>query len=119
MKRIVFAALALGASMLVVPTAHAANPDVINGGCFFATAEQETVTAGHNVGVIGDYSVTTTGDTPPTPIGAVVTCWLEVNGVVAPGTTHSYGELAGVSGVQAGSDPISYDTTDGDWVLEC
>jgi len=107
MRRILVAALALGASLLVAPTAHADDSDFMYGDCTFDSAEV-LATSGTHTGWIGDRSVTTTGYAQPRPIGATVTCWIEVNGVVAAGTTHSYSDLAGVPGVQAGVDPISF-----------
>lgn len=119
MRRILVAVLGLAATLTVGPTAHAANPDHLSGGCFFNTDEQATLTGGANVGVIGDHSITSTGDVPQTPIGATVTCWITVNGITAPGTTHSYGDIGGVPGVQAGSDPISFVSADSDYVDVC
>jgi hypothetical protein len=115
-KRVVLAAFALGATALAGPTAAgAAAPDVIHGGCGFNTDEQATLTGGQNVGVIYDLSVTTTGDVPPLPIDATVTCWIEVNGVEAPHTRYSYSG----PGVQAGADRISFAAGDTDTVWEC
>ena len=115
MKRMLLAALGLGASMLGAPTAHAGNPDVFRGDCFYDTIEGPPNTGdAAYVGVIGDRSITTTGDFPPTPIGATVTCWIEINGAVAPGTTHSYGDIAGIPGVQAGADLVTLSAVPGD-----
>jgi len=120
MKRILIAGLALGVSVLVAPAAHAANPDVFHGDCFYDVVEHPPATGDDlYTGVIGDRSRTTTGDFPPAPIGAIVTCWIEINGVVAPGTTHSYGDIAGIPGVQAGADPISVTAVAGDWWMLC
>jgi hypothetical protein len=100
-----------------LPAAAADSTDVVHGGCFFDTEQQ--LDQQTNVGIIGDRSVTTTGDAVPAPIGATVTCWIEVNGVPVPGSTHSYGDLAGVAGVQAGADPLTFTATDFDVVKEC
>ena len=108
------AAAAVGMSALVVPAAHAAPPDVIHGGCFFNTEPLPWSPAVYT-GVIGDLSATTTGDTPPMPIGATVTCWIEADGVEAPGSRFSYSGF----GVQSGVHPISYTTNDPSNVVEC
>ena len=108
MKRTAAVVLTLVAATLTGPAVHAASTDVIHGGCTFVSATSDAATGGANVGVIGDLSVTTTGDPTPAPIGAVVTCWITVNGVTAPGTTNSYGDVPGLDGVQAGAHPISY-----------
>jgi hypothetical protein len=111
MRRLLIAALALGTSALVVPSAHASSPDYIWGGCTYNTDYQSN--DGHTfVGRVGTVSVTTTGDGVQVPIGATVTCWIEVNGVVAPGTTHSFGDLPGVTGVQIGAVPTSFTVPD-------
>jgi hypothetical protein len=116
MKRVLLVTLALGVTVLVAPSsADAAAADVIHGGCGFNTNEQHDVTNGQNVGIIYDLSVTTTGDTPPLPIDATVSCWIVVNGVEAPGTRFSYSG----AGVQAGADRISFASTDADVVDEC
>lgn len=103
-------AIALGVSGFVVPAAGASADDVVHGGCFFDSGT-DLVTGPHEVGVIGDVSVTTTGDIPPAPIGATVTCWLLADGAVVPGSTHTYGDIPGHPGMQAGSDPASVTTT--------
>jgi hypothetical protein len=116
MKRLLLAGIALCLSAIVAPTAtRAATPDVIHGGCAFDTDQQETLTGDQNVGVIYDVSVTTTGDLPPQPIDATVTCWIEVNGVEAPHTRYSYSG----AGIQAGVDRISFASSEFDNVSEC
>ena len=115
MKRIVFVTLAVLATAVAGPAVHASSTDQIDGGCFLASV----TTAGTQTAVIGDRSITTTGDAPPTPIGAVVTCYVTVNGVTAPGTTKTYGDLSGVRGVQAGADPIVLSTVPDDDVEVC
>jgi len=112
MKRSLLAVLALGAAVLAAPAAHADDSDFMYGDCSFDSASQSLMTTGTYSGWIGVRSVTTTGYANPRLIGATVTCWIEVNGVVAAGTTHSYGDLPGVPGVQAGMDPATYTTTD-------
>jgi hypothetical protein len=106
------AALGLGASLLAAPAAQAATTDVIYGGCFDNTLSGPS-NDGVNTGVIGDVSATT--DSAGVPIGATVTCWIEVNSVEAPDTRFSYSGF----GVQAGSNPISYTSFDVDTVKTC
>jgi hypothetical protein len=90
----------------------------MRGGCRYEYTNG--VVAGDTwVGVQIERSVTTTGDSPATPIGATVTCWIQVNGVTAPGTTHSYGDVAGVTGVQAGVTPISFTAAPAEIVSPC
>jgi hypothetical protein len=101
MRRILLVVLAFGATALVVPAAHAASPDRLQGGCTW-TSESRPDATGENLGYIGDLSTTT--DSNGTPIAATVTCWLRVNGVEAPGTRFGY---AG-TGAQAGINPISF-----------
>ena len=105
------AVIAVGIGALVAPAAHADDSDFMYGDCGFDSAEL-LATTGTHTGWIEDRSVTTTGYANPRPIGATVTCWIDVNGVVAPGTTYSYGDLPGVTGVQVGADPVSFTTTD-------
>jgi len=120
MNRVMLTVSALAAGMLlVVPAARAGTPDVVYGGCYFSTDSQPTVTGDVQTGVIGDASVTASGDSTPQPIGATVTCWIEVNGVTEPGTTHSYGDLGGIRGVQAGADPLSFAAYGSDMVEVC
>ena len=111
--------LVLGVTCPVGPAAYASNADVIHGGCFDEAVSNPALTGDSYLGAIADYSMTTTGDTPPAPIGATITCWLEVNGVVAPGTTRTYSDVGGVSGVQAGSDPIAFVANPEDSVSVC
>lgn len=106
----------LGMSALAAPAAHAAGPNQVHGGCSFATTN---AFGDGYTGVLYEASVTTTGDTPPQPIGATVTCWLTVNGVEAPGTRHTYADLPGVTGVQAGADTAAYYADDLDPVNVC
>jgi hypothetical protein len=116
MKKHLLVALALASGALALPpAAEAATADVIHGGCGYNTDQNATLTGGQNAGIIYDLSVTTTGDTPPLPIDATVTCWITVNGVEAPGTRFSYSG----AGVQAGVDRISFARTDGDYVYLC
>src|SRR6476469_2660331 len=118
-KRILISGLVAAATataFTVAGGAGAAGSDVIHGGCFFDTNSQATATNGSYVGVIGDRSVTTTGDTPPALIGATVTCTITVNS--APAVSESYGDV-GVAGVQAGSNQISFTAADDDVVALC
>jgi hypothetical protein len=110
MRRALLAGAALGLSVIVAPVAHADSPDSIHGGCSFDTVVDAT---GANVGVAYDASVTT--DAGGAPIGATVTCWIQVNGIEAPGTRFSY---TGV-GAQAGANPISFTADSTDTVAQC
>jgi hypothetical protein len=114
MKRFLVAAIALGMGAFVAPAAHADGSNVIHGGCNFRTVQNvNNFSDAEYDGIIGDLSVT--NDATGAPIGATVTCWLEVNDVEAPGTRFSYTGF----GVQVGSDQISYVADDGDWISEC
>jgi hypothetical protein len=117
MRRILLAiltfGLAFGGSAIVAPAAEAASSNVMHGGCFYDTDENDLVTGGQNVGVIGDLSVTT--DSTGAPTDATVTCWVEVNYVEAPHTRFSYSGF----GVQAGTDRISFTAEPWDLVREC
>jgi hypothetical protein len=115
--RLLLALVTVGVSALVAPAASAAAPDHITGGCSYNA--RTISTDGVQVGVIAELSVTTTGDTPPMPIGATVTCWIEDDGVTVPGTTHSYGDVGGVLGVQAGADTVTFTAGPTDRVYEC
>lgn len=116
MKNQLLVALSLCVGALALPpAANAVTADVIHGGCGYNTDQNATLTGGQNAGTIYDLSVTTTGDTPPRPIDATVSCWITVNGVQAPGTRFSYSG----AGVQAGADHISFATTDGDRIDMC
>jgi hypothetical protein len=99
---------------LVGPAASAATTNTVRGGCFDRWASTNAV----RVGVIGDVSVTTTSGQPPAPIGATVTCWIDLNGSPMPGTTHSYGDL-GPAGLQAGADTVSVDVGSDDVLSLC
>jgi hypothetical protein len=118
-KRILLGGLALGLMAVVVPSASAADPDTIHGGCFFDTNSQATATNGSYIGVIGDHSVTTTSATPPAPTSATVTCAIAVNDSVVGSTSHSYGDVGGVAGVQGGADQISFSALPTDSVKLC
>jgi hypothetical protein len=109
-KRLLVAGAALAATVSVVPAGHATAPDVVHGvACGYETSYDKPELPGDTwTGVQFDSSATTTGDAVPQPIGATITCWLEVDGVTAPGTTYSYGDVPGVTGVQAGAHPISF-----------
>lgn len=105
------AAVAL-AAVVAAPDAHADDSDFMYGDCGFDSSTEPITTTGTHTGSIGVTSVTTTGYADPRLIGATVTCWIEVNGSVAPGTTHSYGDFLGIAGLHYGSDPASFTTTD-------
>ena len=120
MKRVLISGLvaaATASAFAVSGGAGAASSDQIHGGCFFDTNAQATATNGSYVGVLGDRSVTTTGATPPAPIGATVTCTITVNG--AGVVSKSYGDVGGVKGFQAGADQISFSAQDTDTVGLC
>jgi len=118
--------IALGLSGIVAPAAHADASDALHGGCRFA-AFATGANGDVQTGVIGDLSVTTTGDASVDriadatvrPIGATVTCWIEVNGITAPGTTHSYGVPGAAAPVQAGADPLTFAAESWDIVNVC
>ena len=115
MRRILATVIVLGLSAVVAPAAHASDPDRILGGCFFDTYSPPD--ADSYTGVIGDKSVTLTGDWPPAPIGATVSCWIDVNGVEAPGTRHTYGDSS--LSVQYGADPVAFTSGPEDWITLC
>jgi len=119
MRRVVIGALALSALAPLPLAAHGASPDVMHGGCGFEVHRMQTVTGDAWVGALVERSVTTTGDAAPTPIGATVTCWLTSNNELIPGTKHSYGDLAGVPGVQAGVAPVSITLTEAESIGSC
>jgi hypothetical protein len=111
-RKVLLAVLALTVSTLAAPTAAQAEfGDLIEGGCFFDTVDNPPPDGDVKQGVIGDLSVTTKG--PLT--GATVSCWIEVNGLEAPGTRFSYSGY----GVQAGADPISFVAGVGDPYWMC
>jgi hypothetical protein len=113
-KRILVGAAVVGLVATAAPPALAnAAGDSIRGGCFLATVNNAIVTGGHFFGVIGDLSFTTGPNGLPTD--ATVTCFVRVNGVVAPGTTFSYSG----HGVQDGADEVPYTATDTDVVTVC
>ncbi|MDQ1683902.1 MAG: hypothetical protein QOC82_639 [Frankiaceae bacterium] len=104
--------VAFGSIGAVALPAGAATAGSTSGGCGYnsdPTRDSGTTYAG----VIYDISVTR--DTFGLPIGATVSCKIQVNGVDAPGTTFSYSGY----GVQAGADPISFEVPDVDPVKLC
>jgi len=108
--------IGVAASVMAVgfaPAASAAGGDIIDGGCFFNTDQQATLTGGANVGVIGDKSLTQ--DASGLPIDATVSCQIQVNRAPAPGTTFSYSGF----GVQAGVDRASFTAGPADSVNLC
>jgi hypothetical protein len=121
MKRFLLAGAALAATVSVVPVGHAAAANVVKGGCRYATGLDTSEGAPGDTwpAVQYEYSVTTTGDATSERIGATITCWLEVGGVIAPGTTYSYSDLPGVTGVQAGAHPITFTASSLDTVQAC
>lgn len=111
------AAAALLAAIAVAPAAHADASDFMYGGCGFDSVVPST--GDTYSGWIEDRSVTTTGYGNPHLIGAAVTCWMAVNGVRVPGSTHTYGDIPGVPGVQAGSDPLTFTVGPDDFPVVC
>jgi hypothetical protein len=114
-RRLVFATVAaVGLVMSTVPAASAsAAGDSIVRGCFVISDGNGAATGDQQLGVIGDVSVTT--DSSGAPTSATVTCWIDVNGLEAPGTRFSYSG----TGVQAGADQISYAASGEDAVALC
>ena len=108
---VVSAATALGLAVAVATPAAADSPDRTLGGCSYDT--QSSPGATERTGVISDASVTHTPD--GLPIGAVVTCKIQVNGVDAPGTSADFPGY----GAQAGAQPISFTAADFDVVVLC
>ena len=106
-RQVLVGAAAIGIVAAVTPAASAAG-NTITGGCFLVAGANRTATQGQNGGFIGGASRTS--------IGATVTCWIDVNGVEAPGTRFSY---PGSNGVQAGAWQVSYTASDTDAVTEC
>ncbi|MDQ1686431.1 MAG: hypothetical protein QOC82_3168 [Frankiaceae bacterium] len=114
MKRRLLAAVGVVTTLFgVMPSAHANGSDTLRGGCYYDTVDKPVGDTTEYDGVVGDYSVTT--DSDGLPIGATVTCWLEVNGIEAPGTRFDYSG----DGVQFGSHPASYHAEVDDQVDEC
>ena len=107
--------IATTAMSVVAPmtTAGADPGDTVQGGCFFNTDENQTVTGGANVGVIGDASVTRHASGLPS--NATVSCWIEVNGVEASGTRITESG----TGVQTGVQQIAFAATPEDAIAEC
>jgi hypothetical protein len=117
MRRLILTLVALVAGGSVAPATHAATADSIRGGCGFYA---EPTTGDSWSGLT--YDVSATFDATGQPKAATVTCWLEVNGVEAPGSRHSYGDIgggAGVGGVQAGAHSFAYNAQPEDIVVEC
>jgi len=114
MRRLILTALILVAGASVEPVTHAASAGSIRGGCGY---HAEPTTGDSWSGAI--YDVSATFDSTGMPESAVVTCWLTVNGVEAPGTRHSYGDLGGVRGVQAGAHSFAYNAGPEDEIGFC
>ena len=106
-KQVLVGAAAIGIVATSAPAASAAT-NTITGGCFLVAGANRTGTNGQTGGFIGGISRTT--------IGATVTCWVNVNGIEAPGTRFSY---PGSNGVQSGAWQVSYTASDTDSVTEC
>lgn len=106
--------MTLGAGALVAPATHAATADSFRGGCAFYA---EPTTGDSWSGAI--YDVSATFDAAGLPESATVTCWLMDAGVEVPGTRHSFGDLDGVQGVQAGAHSIAYTAGKDDRIGEC
>lgn len=94
-------------------SARADTGDQLKGGCGFDTDTQPTLTGDQNVGVIYEASVSlhATG----LPSYATVACWIEVNGVEAPGTRTGQSG----TGVQEGEATISFTASALDQVQLC
>src|SRR4051794_3192121 len=116
MRRVLLAVVAVGATALVAPVAGAAAAHDTRGGCGYGA--REVTTHGDYRGLMYELSVSTEGGVGTAPIGATVSCWIAVNGVEAPGTRHTYGDVR-VPGVQAGADPVSFTAAPQDIVVEC
>ena len=116
LRRIVLAALTLGAALVVAPATHAATGAMgsIHGGCAY---HAEPTTGNSWSGVI--YDVSATFDAAGQPESAIVTCWLEIYGVEVAGTRHSYGDIPGVHGVQAGAHSFAYNAGPEDEIIPC
>jgi hypothetical protein len=114
-KKAALGALAATVMAMVTPmtAASADQGDTLKGGCSFDTNEQAQVTNGQNQGVIADLSVSQEASGGPS--GATVQCWIDVNGVEAPGTRIS----ASGNGVQANSAQITFAASETDAVSEC
>jgi hypothetical protein len=114
-KKAALGALAATVMAMVTPmtAASADQGDTLKGGCSFDTNRQATATNGQNQGVIADLSVSQEASGGPS--GATVECWINVNGVAAPGTDI----VASGNGVQANSAQISYSAGDTDAVALC
>lgn len=106
-KQVLVGAAVVGIVAASAPAASAAGPS-ITGGCFLVAGSNNTATNGQNQGFVGGASRTSTG--------ATLTCWIQVNGVDAPGTRFSY---PGSNGVQAGAWQVSYTASNTDTVTEC
>ena len=101
-------------TLVAAGTSASADPgDTLLGGCAFNTTENAILTAGQNVGVLFDVSVSR--EASGLPSTAQVTCWIEVNGVEAP---HTRLTESG-TGVQVGQRLISFASNDGDVVDQC
>lgn len=114
--RTVRGAIAATALMLVAAgtsAAHADAGDQLKGGCGFDTDTQPTLTGDQNVGVIHDASVSLHASGLPST--ATVACWIEVNGVEAPGTRINQSG----TGLQEGEATISFTASPLDQVQLC
>jgi hypothetical protein len=114
-KKAALGALAATVMAMVTPmtAASADQGDTLKGGCSFSTNRQAQVTNGQNQGVISDLSLSQEASGGPS--GATVQCWIDVNGVEAPGSRIS----ASGNGVQANSAQITFAAGDTDAISEC
>jgi hypothetical protein len=94
-------------------SARADEGDQLKGGCGFDTNSQPTLTGGQNVGVMYEASVSLHASGLPST--ATVSCWIEVNGVEAPGTRTSQSG----NGVQEGEATLSFTASGNDQVQLC
>jgi len=106
-------AVTLGTGVALAPGAAAVGNNTTIGGCGYNADRVDAVTGTRYTGVVHEASVT--HDPFGLPIGATVSCKIEVNGVDAPGTTFSYLGY----GEQAGADQLSFEAGDTDTVQMC
>lgn len=112
MRRAASLAVVLIGSVLSAPAAHAA-ADTIDGGCVVAVADLHSVTNFATNGFLIDASVTR--DDGGMPIGATVTCWIQVNGVESAGTRFA----SSGPGVQVGLNQVVFVLDQTDSVAVC
>ncbi|MDQ1700075.1 MAG: hypothetical protein QOG34_1938 [Frankiaceae bacterium] len=110
---IVLTVAMLGSGVVLAPAANAIGNNTTIGGCAFDTSSAPGSDGTTRTGVT--YELSVTHDPSGLPIGATVSCKIEVNGVDAPGTTFSYLGY----GEQAGADRVSFEADDGDVIQPC